>query len=41
MDMKASLRGIAAHLNQEGIPTARGGEWTATQVKRVLERING
>jgi DNA invertase Pin-like site-specific DNA recombinase len=35
-----SLRAIAAGLNEKGIPTARGeGEWTATQVARVLERI--
>ena len=37
-----SLRAIAAALNERGIPTARGvGEWTATQVMRVLERIEG
>lgn len=35
-----SLRAIAAALNERGIPTARGkGEWTATQVMRVLERL--
>lgn len=35
----ASLRAIAAGLNQRGIPTARGkGEWTAVQVSRVLAR---
>ena len=34
-----STRAIAAALNQQGIPAARGGEWTATQVWRVLERI--
>jgi len=34
----ASLRQIAAGLNQRGIPTARGGQWSAVQVKRVLER---
>jgi DNA invertase Pin-like site-specific DNA recombinase len=35
-----SLRTIAAALNEKRIPTARGtGEWTATQVVRVLERI--
>jgi DNA invertase Pin-like site-specific DNA recombinase len=32
------LRQIAAGLNQRGIPTARGGAWSAVQVKRVLER---
>jgi DNA invertase Pin-like site-specific DNA recombinase len=31
-----SLREIAAGLNQRGIPTARGGEWSAVQVMRVL-----
>jgi hypothetical protein len=31
---------IAAALNARSIPTARGdGEWTATQVSRVLARI--
>jgi DNA invertase Pin-like site-specific DNA recombinase len=35
-----SLRAIAAGLNDRGIPTARGaGEWTATQVQRVLARL--
>ena len=35
-----SLRAIAASLNQQGIPTARGsGQWSAVQVARVLERI--
>jgi hypothetical protein len=35
-----SLRAIAAALNQRGIPTARGdGEWSATQVMRVLDRL--
>ena len=33
-----SLRSIAAGLNERGIPTARGGTWSAVQVKRVLER---
>ncbi|HEY1979286.1 MAG TPA: recombinase family protein [Xanthobacteraceae bacterium] len=31
----ASLRAIATELNSRGIPTARGGEWSATQVRRV------
>ena len=35
----SSLRSIAAGLNERGIPTARGGTWSAVQVKRVLERI--
>ena len=37
-----SLRAIAAALNERGIPTARGqGGWSAVQVARVLERIQG
>lgn len=34
-----SLKGIADALNARGIPTARGGQWQAVQVKRVLARI--
>ena len=34
----ASLRGVAADLNAKGIPTARGGPWSAVQVQRVLAR---
>jgi DNA invertase Pin-like site-specific DNA recombinase len=30
-----SLRGIASALNQRGVPTARGGEWSAVQVQRL------
>src|ERR1035438_7694900 len=33
-----SLLGIAGELNNRGIKTRRGGEWSAIQVKRVLER---
>jgi len=33
-----TLAGIAQALNQRGIPTARGGEWTATAVRRVEQR---
>jgi DNA invertase Pin-like site-specific DNA recombinase len=33
-----SLRAIAAGLNERGIPTARGGTWSAVQVLRVLDR---
>ncbi|WP_336491680.1 recombinase family protein [Methylobacterium nigriterrae] len=33
-----TLRALAAELNERGIPTARGGTWSAVQVKRVLER---
>lgn len=36
----ASLRAIAAGLNDAGIPTSRGqGKWSAVQVARVLDRI--
>jgi hypothetical protein len=34
-----SLRQIAAGLNAKGIRTERGGEWSAVQVQRVLERV--
>jgi hypothetical protein len=34
-----SLAGIAAGLNDQGIPTPRGGEWQAVQVLRVLNRL--
>jgi DNA invertase Pin-like site-specific DNA recombinase len=35
-----SLRAIAAGLNEQGIPTAKGnGQWSAVQVQRVLARI--
>jgi DNA invertase Pin-like site-specific DNA recombinase len=35
-----SLHGLAKALTERGIPTARNGrEWTAVQVKRVLDRI--
>jgi DNA invertase Pin-like site-specific DNA recombinase len=41
-DLKASgavsLRQIAAGLNERGIPTARGGQWSAVQVQRVMDR---
>jgi DNA invertase Pin-like site-specific DNA recombinase len=33
-----TLRQIAVALNERNIRTARGGEWTATQVMRVLSR---
>lgn len=35
----ASLREIATALNNAGIKTPRGGGWQATQVKRLLERL--
>jgi DNA invertase Pin-like site-specific DNA recombinase len=33
-----TLRDIAAGLNARGIPTPRGGTWSAVQVMRVLGR---
>ena len=33
-----SLAALARALNEQGIPTPRGGQWQAVQVKRVLER---
>jgi hypothetical protein len=37
-----SLRAIAEGLNARRIPTARGSRtWSAMQIKRVLERIEG
>jgi DNA invertase Pin-like site-specific DNA recombinase len=39
-EKKTSLQAIAAGLNEAGIPTATGsGQWTATQVARVLARL--
>lgn len=35
----ATLAEIAGALDGAGIATARGGKWTPTQVKRVLERL--
>jgi DNA invertase Pin-like site-specific DNA recombinase len=37
---KTSLRAIAVGLNEQGIPTARGGEWSAVQVMLMLERLD-
>jgi hypothetical protein len=34
-----SLAGIAIGLNDQGIPTPRGGQWQAVQVQRVLARL--
>jgi DNA invertase Pin-like site-specific DNA recombinase len=36
-----SLNAMAGRLNAMGIPTARGGSWTATAVRRVLARVEG
>ena len=34
-----SVRAIAAELNNRKVPTARGGEWHATSVARLLARL--
>ncbi len=34
------LREMAASLNRRGIKTAKGGQWQATQVKRMIDRLN-
>jgi len=39
-DAGKPLREIAEHLNRAGVRTARGGSWQASQVMRVLNRIN-
>lgn len=39
-DQGATLRDIAASLNKSGVPTPRGGQWQASQVQRVLKRLN-
>jgi DNA-binding Lrp family transcriptional regulator len=36
---KTSLRAIAEGLNEQGIPTTRGGKWSSPQVMRMLERL--
>ena len=33
-----SLRQIAATLNERGLTTPRGGQWSAVQVQRIIER---
>lgn len=35
-----SLREIAAELNKQGVPTARGCAWTAAAVDRLLRQIS-
>ena len=34
----AALRTIADHLNGEGIPTQRGGNWQASTINNILKR---
>jgi DNA invertase Pin-like site-specific DNA recombinase len=36
-----SLRAIAEELNARGIPAARGGAWSAVQVRRILIQTEG
>jgi DNA-binding transcriptional MerR regulator len=36
-----SLREIAKQLRDENIPTRRGGQWHASTVRSVLQRIRG
>ena len=36
----ASLREMASRLEALGIPTARGGQWQARQVARILDRLD-
>jgi len=38
---RESLRAIAEGLDERGIPAARGGKWSATQVSRLLELTGG
>jgi hypothetical protein len=37
---KTTLRAIAGGLNDAGISASRGGEWSAAEVMRVLERLD-
>ena len=39
LDAGLSLRQITAELNEEGVPTARGGQWHLTSVKRLVDRL--
>ena len=34
----ATLRAIVAELDRQGMPTQKGGAWTATTVRRILHR---
>ncbi|WP_442754044.1 recombinase family protein [Methylocystis sp. JAN1] len=40
-DQGLSLNATAAELNARGVATPRGGRWTATAVKRAVERLGG
>jgi hypothetical protein len=35
-----TLKAISDEMNKRSIPTARGGAWTATTVKRLIDRIS-
>ena len=37
---QVDLTGLLFRLNEKGIATARGGVWSATQVSRMLERLD-
>ena len=37
-DKKMTLQAIAKELNDTGVPTARGGTWTATSVSNLIRR---
>jgi len=39
LDDGKSLRTITDELNAEGVPTARGGQWHLTSVKRLVDRL--
>ena len=39
IDAALSLRQLTAALNDEGVPTARGGQWHLTSVKRLVDRL--
>lgn len=40
MAKNMSMNQIAITLNEQGIKTRRGGKWTATSVKRILDRCS-
>jgi len=39
LEARKSLRTIVTELNAEGVPTARGGKWHLTSVKRLVDRL--
>jgi hypothetical protein len=36
---KLSLNAMAVRLNADSVRSSRGGKWTATAVKRTIERL--